>query len=54
VLRAVIGVGDWHREGAVITDYNQLMVAPNVKTFNIAGLTLSTGSREGTYCPKWY
>jgi len=34
-------------EGATVSTYNQLMVAPNVKTFNISG-TPSTGSGEGT------
>jgi len=32
----------------VVTDSNQLMVASNVNSFNISGLTPSTGSREGT------
>jgi len=31
-------------EGAVITNYNQLMFAPNVSSFNISGLTPSTYS----------
>jgi len=35
-------------EGAVINGYNQLMVASNVTSFNISGLTPSPGSREGT------
>jgi len=35
-------------EGAVVNGYNQLMVASNVTSFNISGLTPSTGSREGT------
>jgi len=34
--------------GAVITNYNQLMVASDVTSFNISGLTASTGSGEGT------
>jgi len=34
--------------GVVISNYNQLMVASNVTSFNISGLTSSTGSREGT------
>jgi len=34
--------------GAVISNYNQLKVASNVTTFNISGLTPSTGSGEGT------
>jgi len=34
--------------GAIITNYNQLMVAPNVTAFNMAGLTASTGTGAGT------
>jgi len=34
--------------GATITNYNQLMVAPNVTAFNMAGLTPSTGTGTGT------
>jgi len=34
--------------GAIITNYNQLMVAPNVNLFNIAGLAASTGTGAGT------
>jgi len=33
---------------AIINDYNQLMVASNITSFNISGLTASTGSGEGT------
>jgi len=36
-------------EGTVVNGYNQLMVASNVTTFNITGLTSRTGSREGPY-----
>jgi len=35
-------------EGATINKENQLMVASNVTTFNMSGLTASTGSGEGT------
>jgi len=34
--------------GAIINNYNQLMVAPNVTAFNIAGLAASTGTGMGT------
>jgi len=34
--------------GAIITNYNQLMVAPNVTAFNMAGLAASTGTGKGT------
>jgi len=34
--------------GAVITNYNQLMVASSITSFNISRLTTSTGTREGT------
>jgi len=34
--------------GAIITGYNQLMVAPNVTAFNMAGLAASTGTGVGT------
>jgi len=35
-------------EGVVVNGYNQLMVASNVTSSNISGLTSSTGSGEGT------
>jgi len=35
-------------EGAIISSYNQFMVASNITSFNISGLTVSTGSGEGT------
>jgi len=34
--------------GAIVDNYNQLMVAPNVTTFNIAGLAASRGTGAGT------
>jgi len=34
--------------GAVITNYNQLMVAPNVTAFNMTSLASSTGTSAGT------
>jgi len=34
--------------GAIITNYNQLMVAPNVTDFNMAGLASLTGTSAGT------
>jgi len=34
--------------GATITTYNQLVVAPNVTLFNMAGLAASTGTGAGT------
>jgi len=34
--------------GATITNYNQLMIAPNVTQFNVAGLVASTGTSAGT------
>jgi len=34
--------------GAIITGYNQLMVAPNFTAFNMAGLAASTGTCAGT------
>jgi len=34
--------------GAIINNYNQLMVASNVTTFNMAGLATSTGTSGGT------
>jgi len=34
--------------GAVITNFNQLMVATNVTAFNMAGLADSTGTSKGT------
>jgi len=34
--------------GATITNYNQLMVAPNVTAFNMTGLVASAGTGTGT------
>jgi len=34
--------------GAIIDNYNQLMVSSNVTTFNMAGLAALTGTGEGT------
>jgi hypothetical protein len=34
--------------GAIVDNYNQLMVAPNVTAFNMAGLAASTGTGAGT------
>jgi len=34
--------------GAIINNYNQLMVTPNVNLFNMAGLAMSTGTSAGT------
>jgi hypothetical protein len=33
---------------AVITDYNQLMVSPNIYTINVPALAASTGTGDGT------
>jgi len=35
-------------EGTTVSKENQLMVAPNITSFNISGLTASTGTGTGT------
>jgi len=43
-MNGSIGLG----EGAIVSGYNQFMVASNITSFNISRLTASTGTGEGT------